>query len=129
LAARPFTRPAQLGGGVSAVIDQVRSVQTITHVPGEVGGPSIAVTVTLTNHSSHAISVGDVVVEAVDGAGTPAVPVTAAPTKAFRGSIAPGKSRQAIYAFSMAKDRRNSISVTVSYAAGTPVARFVGNAK
>ncbi len=127
LGALPFTGRAALGGGVEATITDVRGVTVQSHIPGDIGGASVQVTIRIVNGSSKPLGVDDVVVNATDSAGTPAAGVSTAPARPFRGAIAPGEQADGVYLFSIPVERRNPIQVTVDYAAGAPEARFTGS--
>ena len=129
LAAVPLIGRSALGSGIVVSITSVRAITTKTSLPGQVGGASIAVSVLIVNHSDHAIGVQNVNVNVEDSAHDPADPITTSPARAFRGSIAAGKKASAMYVYSISTTRRNPITVEINYAAGTPVARFIGGVK
>jgi hypothetical protein len=112
-----------------ATLESVKAITTTTSLPGQIGGPSIELVVRIVNGSSHAISVGNVVVNMCDSANDPAIQITTKPAKAFRGVIASGSRATGIYVFSIPTARRNPITVELNYAAGTPVATFTGSVR
>ena len=121
---------ADFGDGVSASVPSLRAVQGEGVGPGEIGGPAVAVAVTLANDSESAVAVGGAVVNAYFGSDqTPAVPLFGDPrSKPFTGELAAGKSRTATYVFNVPTNKRDDFLVTVSYVAPQPVVAFAGTA-
>lgn len=113
---------------VRVSLKQIRSQQVSAMGPGEIAGSALVVTVHVVNRSTHAIDVSSAVVTLTDSDGQVGIPTTASPAAPFHGRVAPGKSADGIYVFTVSRSKRNPINVFVSYSAGTPVARFVGDA-
>ena len=112
--------------GVRAAIT-VRAVHVAAHGPGEVAGPGLAATVTITNRSSRPVSVGNVVIDVETAAGTPGVPMTSGSDRRFSGRIPAGGHQTGVYQFTLPIADRNPVRVSVSYSPKAPVAFFVGN--
>jgi hypothetical protein len=125
----PLTSAASFDNSVKATIDSVRSMVATAQGPGEISGPAVAVTITVNNGSAKAIDLNNVVVNLLDKAGTPSVPMTASPAKALDGTLAAGKKASGIYVFSLPRSHRNPITISLSYTADAPVVRFVGDAQ
>ncbi|MBN9174446.1 MAG: hypothetical protein J0I70_09885, partial [Microbacterium sp.] len=56
-------------------------------------------------------------------------PTTSDPYKPFSGSISSGASATGTFVFRLPAQERQSLSITVQYVAGAPVALFAGNVK
>ena len=122
----PVSSPATVDG-VTVTLGRVTAFTGAAQVPGELGGPAVAVPVTLRNGTGAAVSAGDVVVDLVGADGSPASPFTSGPAKPLSGTVAPGATVSGVYAFTLGQDARTGVSVTVSLRAGTPVALFTGS--
>lgn len=129
LAPVPLTASAHYPGGVVGTITSARGISVTTSLPGEIGGPVVELTLVITNGSKHAVPLDTVVVNAADSTHAPAGPVTTSPARPLSGTLAPGKKASGVYVFSIKPDRRDPITVTVSYLPVQPVACFVGNVK
>lgn len=116
------------GTGVGVALSGIESITTEAELPGEVAGPGVKVTVAITNDSTAAIDLGNVVVDLQDAAGTPAIPMTVGATP-FTGSVASGATATGTYVFSVPASYANPATITVTYAAGAPVAVFTGDAR
>jgi hypothetical protein len=122
----PIGTPATVGG-VTVRIGAVSSFTGSAVTPGELGGPAVAVPVTLRNDTSAAVSAADVVVDLVRADGSPASPLSGSPASPLPATIAPGATVSGVYAFTLATDARADVSITVSYRTGVPVAAFTGS--
>jgi hypothetical protein len=116
---------ADVGGDVSARVDSVEPLSVEAKTPGEIAGPAVAVTITITNDGKDAIDVAAAMVSLVDAADVLGQPTTSDPYRPFDGSIQPGSSAQAVYVFLLAKDAQSAFDVSVQYRAGTTVAHFI----
>jgi len=106
----------------------VVSVQSVAKGPGEISGPAIKVTISLKNGTKHAISVNQVTVNVSYGSnGSPSIAVLGDPSsKPFSGTAAPGATARGTYIFDIAKNQRSDVSISVSYAALSPIVVFKG---
>ena len=119
---------ATFGGRVTARITAIKAIRATGHGPGEISGPALEVTFALTNASAASVPLDSVTATLTDSSGTPAVSMIGSPAKPFKGTAPAGKSVRAVYVFSVAADRRSSVTVSLNYSAGKPVVLFVGNA-
>lgn len=127
-AAVPLSATANFGGQVTARITGIRAVQGKPRLPGEVAGPAIAVTVSLSNGTRKRIAI-DSVVNAYYGPDlTPALVISGPPTSPFGSSLAPGKSALGVSTFTVGVADRKDITIEFSYTASAPVVRFRGSA-
>lgn len=124
----PIKTPAPFGDGVTANIVSVVPVQSVAKGPGEISGPAIKVTILLDNGTKAAISVNQVTVNVSYGAAAnPSIPVTSDPSsKPFTGTVATGASVRGTYIFDIPKDQRSKVTISVSYAALSPIVVFTG---
>lgn len=122
----PHDGVAQFGDQVTAALGGIVPFTATGAGIGEVSGPAVRVTVTITNGSSAAISLDAVTVNAYSGAdATPAAPLSSDGSSApFTGSLAPGATASGVYAFSIADGTSDSVVVTVSRGAGSPLVVF-----
>ena len=114
--------------GVTVTIADVRATTTKATVPGDVAGPGIVFTVTVQNDSQQPVDAADAVVTVTASDNSPAVMSMGEPTRMFDAPVAPGSSASASYAFRVAKDKRNPVTITVSVDPSVKVATFTGNA-
>jgi len=124
----PIKTPAPFGDGVTAHIVSVVPVDSIAKGPGEISGPAIKVTISLDNGTKAAIPVNQVTVNVSYGAAAnPSIPVTSDPSsRPFTGTVATGASVRGTYIFDIPKDERSKVTISVSYAALSPIVVFTG---
>lgn len=125
----PLSGVADFGGKVTSRMASVRSINATAHIPGEVAGPAVALTVQMDNGSDRSIDLGTVTVNVYTAAGTPGIPLTENGSSLFSGSLPAGRSAQGTYVFSLPTARRNPITVTIRYSTDAPLVTFVGTAK
>ncbi len=118
--------PAEFGNGVTARLAAIDSVTVEGGLPGERGGPGVAITVEITNDSAAPIDLDLVLVDLVDAAGASASPITkgASPVS---GELAVGATASGRYLFTIALEDRADATVRVSYTAEVPTVLFTGS--
>lgn len=121
-----LSQPATLKGGVTVSLSKITEVETKAETPGEIAGPAVAVHVLIQNDSDSSINVDSAIVTLTDAHGDVGQPTTSDPYRAFAGDIAPGASGEGVYVFLTPKNNRNSLTLSVEYVAGAPIAHFVG---
>src|SRR4051794_16130823 len=105
---------ADFGTGMTVRITRITPIVGRATAPGEVGGPALRIALVARNSSSHPISLdGTVVFVSYGPARTPAVELSRGERR-FRGAVAPGGRRGAIYVFTVPKDQRGDLRVEVS---------------
>jgi hypothetical protein len=107
-------------------ITSVKRVDAEARLPGEVAGPAVAVTVSISNTGETPIDLGAVTVNVADAAGTASAPLTAAPNAPLAGELAPGADAEGVYLFDFGPGSSEPINVQVSAAVESPTAVFVG---
>lgn len=130
LMAVALDHPAAVGNGISARVVSTEGIQGSATGPGETNGPALRVTVRITNGTSRPVSLDGVAVNLAYGVrSTPASPLDDPSQAPFRGVVAPGKSADGVYVFSIAVRDRASVTLTVGYQAGAPILVFTGPAR
>ena len=120
---------AIFGDGVTANVINRRTVTVKATMPHEISGAAAVVTIRISNGSSHALNLGNVVVTAEDAAGIPLVEMRSGPSAPLSGSVASGKNATGVYVFKLPTNFRSPLRVSVSYSTTAPVAVFVGGVK
>lgn len=127
LPAAAVAETAEVGSGVLVEVVDVKPVTGTGRGPGEVGGPAAAVTVKITNSSPAVVALSQLEVTAQDSAGTPAGPLSGDPAAPMSGELAAGASGSGVYVFSLGASHQNPLMLSISYAAGAPVALYTAD--
>ncbi|MBE7162418.1 MAG: hypothetical protein INR72_14340 [Williamsia herbipolensis] len=117
---------AHVDSGVTVRLAGLVATTVKAETPGEVSGPAVVVRVEIANHGSAPASVDSPVVAVTASDGTWGIGTSAGGGQPLSGSLAPGATVTGSYVFMLADPRGRAVTVTVSHAAGTPVARFEG---
>jgi hypothetical protein len=120
-------KPSDTGTGLTARIASVEPVNAKARLPGEVAGPALAITLTVTNSGTTSAPLDSVVVTLADSGNAPGNEMSAKPAKPFPAKVAPGNKATAVYVFTVPKNKRNPITVTATLG-DAPVLVFTGNA-
>jgi hypothetical protein len=124
-----FDQVATGDTGVSARLTAIEAIQGTGTGPGNVNGPALRLTVSVTNGAAQDLSLDGVQVTMTYGADqAPASPLNDPSQAAFGGVLQPGRSAEGRYVFSVPEDARDVVTVTVGYAAGAPFLVFTGSA-
>lgn len=114
--------------GLMVALTSIEPVQGVAVQPGEVSGPAIRVTITITNRSDAPIDTGLIAVSAYSGEDrTPAGTVIKPGALPFEGTIAPGESTYAIYVFVIPLADRADVTITLDYLNDLAVVVFRGD--
>lgn len=112
---------------VRVALTKVESVDGQAIQPGEVAGPALRVTVTLTNGSNQPLNTDLVVVNAYVGPErAPAGTLIQPGGLPMSGTVAPGGSTYGIYLFVVPEYLRDDITIGIDYRAGQPTVIFRG---
>jgi hypothetical protein len=122
----PLTAPATFAGGVTATVTSVRAVTATAVGPGEIGGPAVAVTVSLKNGSAAAVLLGNYFVSLTDSAKQAGISTTGDPARPWSGQLAPGQTASGVWVFTVPTANRAPVTITVSDAAGASTLTFTG---
>ncbi len=127
LAPVSFEETVDVDSRMTAQVVEVVHTRGRARTAGEIAGPAIKVTVRLTNISQRSVSLGGVTVAAHDADNAVLSPLGSKPSRPFRGRVAAGRVAEAVYVFSLPKGGSTPFTIAVNYAAGAPVAVFVGD--
>lgn len=118
--------PIALSTGVTVEVTSVKATTVSAETPGEISGPAVIVDLSVTNDSNAAVNVDSAVVNLTADKGGYGVGTTAGRPLPLAGNIEPGDSREGRYVFMLDPAKGRSITVSVNYGAGEPVAVFTG---
>lgn len=116
------------GTGLSVTLTSIKAVNAKAQLPGEVAGPAVAIAVKVTNSSAKAVALDTVVVSLADADEAPGTEMTAAPAKPLKDSVAASKTASGTYVFTVPKNKRNPITLTVTIGEA-PVLVYTGDAR
>ncbi len=120
---------AETSTGMSFRIESLEAVDGEANGPGEIAAPSVRVTIVATNGGTAPVLLETVVVDLRSGTDqVPAPPLSGPGGARFSGSLAPDASATGVYVFDVPVDRRDLVSILVSYVASVPPVVFEGPA-
>lgn len=123
----PIDQPAPISPGLTAEITKFEAVQGKARTPGEVSGPSIRLTVTITNGTSGRVSLATTIVTAYYGdAQTPALELSEPGGSPLPADVAAGQSATGTYIFTVPVDQRGKVRVVVDYSVDVQPLVFEG---
>jgi hypothetical protein len=123
----PITQPASISPGLTAAITKFEAVQGEAKTPGEVSGPSVRVTVTITNSTTAKASLATTVVTAYYGdSHTPALELSAPGGSPMPAEVAAGQSATGVYIFTIPVDQRGKARIMVDYSVAVQPLVFDG---
>ena len=105
---------APLVGKLLVTVGSVRAARISASGPGEIAGPGLVVPVTVRNATGKLFDLSGLVVNALYGDGTPAVPSDAAPARPLPDSVAAGSTATGLYVFRAGTGATTTLSVEVS---------------
>lgn len=115
------------GAGLVAEITAMKSVDGEAVQAGEIAGPAVQFTLSLTNDTGEAVDLGLIAVNAYIGEGrTPAGGLVRPGGEPFVGTLDDGASAQGVYVFSIPESQRGDVTLTLDYRAGQPAFVFRG---
>jgi hypothetical protein len=120
-------RPSTTGTGLTVNLTSIEPINAKAEQPGEVAGPGLAITITVKNTGSKSADLSTLVVNVANSDDAPGTQMSAKPSRPLAGSVAAGKTKTGVYVFTVSKDKRKPVTVTVDIA-GAPVLAFTGNA-
>ncbi|MBI5161881.1 MAG: hypothetical protein HY996_10790 [Micrococcales bacterium] len=118
---------AEVDSGVSIRVVSVTPTTVKASTPGEVSGAAVRVAVVVTNAGKAATNVDSAWVQLTASDGTFGVGTSGGDPTPLSGELPPGSSASGDYVFMLPRPRGRSVTVTISYSAGAPVARFEGS--
>lgn len=127
LAPVPIDQTATPADGVAVAVGSIEGVQGEAIAPGEVSGPALRITVSVTNNSEAVRLLSSAVVNVYLGADAIAAnPVSRPAGQPFVSELAPGASAEGIFVFEVPEDQRSLVRIEVDIDLGTPVVIFEG---
>lgn len=115
--------------GITAKVEKLEAVQGEAKGIGEIAGPAIRFTVTVTNGTAEAVPLANAIVNVSAGADdAPASQLSGPNTVAFPESVAAGGSASGTFVFSVPVEQRDSVKIYLNYSVAAPVAAFAGPA-
>jgi len=123
----PLDKKAEVKPQLTAKVARLTSVNGVAQGPGEVAGPSIRATISLTNDTAKTINLANTVVNLYYGKDeTPASVLSGPGAKPLPTKLKVGDTASGVFVFSVPKDSRSEILITVDYSVKTPVVAFRG---
>ncbi len=120
-------KPSDNQQGLVAEITRMRAVEGQGVQAGEVSGPAVQFTITLTNKTTATADLGLIAVNAYIGAErTPASGLVKPGGSPFEGTLAVGKTATGVYVFTIPEAQRGDVTLTLDYRAGQPAFVFQG---
>jgi hypothetical protein len=117
---------AKVDADVTIKLASVKATQVTAKTPGEITGSAVIVTVVVTNKGDSTASVDSAYLNLVASDGTFGTGTTAGDGKPLQGSLASGASATGSYVFMLPTPHGREVTISVSHAAGAPVAQFEG---
>jgi hypothetical protein len=119
--------PADNRAGLVAEISAMKAVDGEAVQAGEIGGPAVQFTLTLTNDTDAPVDLGLIAVNAYIGEErTPAGGLVKPGAAPFEGTLDVGDSTEGVYVYTIPEDQRDDVTLTVDYRAGEPAFVFRG---
>lgn len=114
---------------LTVAVTKTEAVQGKAQGPGEIAGPAVRFTVVIKNSTGKSVDLSDTVVNAYFGKqSTPAVELQSPGGVSFPHSVSNGGSARGVFVFTMPKDQRSNVVVTVDTSVNNPVVAFRGAA-
>ena len=124
-----ISAPTAIVKSLTAKVTTMEAVQGKANGPGEVAGPSVRFTITITNSTGKAVDLSNTVVYAYYGAdAAPATELEQPGGKAFPASVATGSTATGVFVFNIPTASRSKVLVTVDTSVHNPVVAFRGPA-
>lgn len=121
-------KPVRYSDAITVAIIKINKVRSKGHGPGAMPGRPLTIfTLRFTNGSGQPLDLNKVRVVARYGKGAQASPTSYGNLNDFYGTVAPGKSRSAAYAFALPPSGYKNVTVKVAFDARHKVAVFAGS--
>ncbi len=122
-----FEEQVQIAPSFRATVDEIRAIDGVGQGIGEISGPALAFTITLTNDTKNVLKTAGAVVNLYDSTASPAIPLLGDPNAdPLTGSIAPGASVTGTYVFRVPPEARDSVTLTIAFDPELSVVVFTG---
>ncbi|MHA7278694.1 hypothetical protein ACX80H_02945 [Arthrobacter sp. MDT2-2] len=127
--AKGFDKATDVVQGVSVRVSGRKAVPGEARGVGEVAGPAVQFTLTVTNRTPEPVSLAEAVVNVEAGSGrVPAELLSGPGAVAFPAEVGAGKTVSGVFVFRIPPDQRGAVRVLFHHQAVTPVAAFEGSA-
>ncbi|MBH0052873.1 MULTISPECIES: hypothetical protein [unclassified Salinibacterium] len=124
----PIEEPADVTAGLVAKVTKVEEVDGTARGPGEVAGPSLRVTVTMTNSTASVVSLRTTVISCYFGADRTPAPELREPGGApLPASLAANSAIDGVYIFTVPADQRGNVTLLVDYSVDVQPVVFQGD--
>ena len=123
----PIDEPAEPEPQVEVRLSSIEAVEGEANIPGEVGGPSLRVTVLIDNATSAALDLTSAVVNLYYGADRlPAIELLEPGKVDFPGSVPAGETASGTFVFLVPVDERDEVTVEFDLSSESTVLLFAG---
>lgn len=123
----PLASAAAPAKDLRVELAKIEAVTGVANIPGEVGGPSLRVTVRVDNQTGAAVDLTSAVVNLYFGADAqPAITLLEPGARPFPSQVAAGASADAVVVFLVPEDQRGTVTVEFDLSSSTPVVLFTG---
>ena len=124
-----ISRPATIAKALTVRVTTMEAVVGEADGPGEIAGPAVRFTITITNRTGKTVNLSDTAVNAYYGAdATPALPLRMPGGVPFPASVQDGRSATGVFVFSIPVASRSLVGVTVDTSVHNPIVAFRGPA-
>lgn len=130
---RPVAAPVEISagssesGGVDIRVTAMEAVDGEAQGIGEVAGPAVRFTVSVTNNNDSPLDLSNAVMTVESGAdNAPCTPLSGPDAVALPSAVDPGQSATGSYVFLVPVTSRDLVTVYLSYSVDAPVAAFKG---
>jgi len=124
-----ITAPTTIVKALTAKVTKMEAVEGKANGPGEVAGPSVRFTITITNTTGKTVALSNTVVNAYYGPdSSPALELEQPGGKAFPASVKSGSAATGIFVFNIPTASRSKVEVSVDTSVNNPVVAFRGAA-
>ena len=125
----PLDKPEQVDRGLTARVSRLEAVKGEAQGPGEVAGPAVRASVTLTNRSGRPLDLSSTVVNLYYGNdNTPASALSGPGVRPLPATVKARDDAIGRFVFAVPPEERSVVLITVDYSVQTPVVAFRGRA-
>ena len=123
----PLDEEAEPTAEVEVGVARIEAVQGEANVPGEVGGPSLRVTVSVVNGTASELALSSAVVNLYHGSDqAPAIELLEPGRSEFPATVGPGEEATGVFVFLVPEDRRDQVVIEFDLSADATVLLFSG---
>ncbi|KQX08049.1 MULTISPECIES: hypothetical protein [unclassified Leifsonia] len=124
----PIESTAQPAPGVAVSVSGFEAVEGEAELAGDVAGPAVRFTVTVSNTTAAAVSLAGALVNVYYGPEqTPADSLPEPGGVPLPAEVAAGGTAEGVLIFTIPEDQRDDVLITFDYQVGTPVTAFQGS--